>query len=63
MQKKKKFLNFSKQSHVAKLLKISNIDGGYRTLSNIAKNGGQEVPHLFISIYLEENTLGKMISN
>ncbi len=48
-------------THVAKMLKVSNVDGGYRTLSNIGKNGGQEVPHLHFHIFGGEK-VGKMIS-
>ena len=48
-------------SHVAKLLIISNVDGGYRTLSNIGNNGGQEVPHLHFHIFGGEK-VGKMVS-
>ena len=48
--------------HVAKLLNVSNIDGGYRALSNIGKNGGQEVPHLHFHIFGGEN-VGKMVSS
>ena len=41
--KEKEITEFFKAiSHVAKLLKISNIESGYRALSNIGKNGGQE---------------------
>ena len=36
-------------------------DGGYRTLSNIANNGGQEVPHLHFHIFGGEK-IGKMVS-
>ena len=53
---------FKAISHVAKLLKISNIEGGYRTISNIAKNGGQEVPHLHFHLFGGEQ-IGKMLSN
>jgi len=48
-------------SHVAKLLKVSNIEGGYRTLSNIGSDGGQEVPHLHFHIFGGEK-VGKMVS-
>ena len=44
------------------LLKVSNVEGGYRALSNIGKNGGQEVPHLHFHIFGGEN-VGKMVSN
>ena len=36
--------------------------GGYRALSNIGKNGGQEVPHLHFHIFGGEN-VGKMVSS
>ena len=53
---------FKALSHVAKILKISNLQGGYRTLSNISINGGQEVPHLHFHIFGGEK-VGKMVSN
>ena len=52
---------FKAISHVAKMLKVSNVDGGYRTLSNIANNGGQEVSHLHFHIFGGEK-IGKMVS-
>ena len=61
--KEKEIIEFFKAiTHVAKLLKVSNIQGGYRTLSNIGKNGGQEVPHLHFHIFGCEK-VGKMVSN
>ena len=45
-----------------KLLKVSNVEGGYRALSNIGKNGGQEVPHLHFHVFGGEN-VGKMVSS
>ena len=47
---------------VAKKLGIS-IDGGkgYRTLTNIGENGGQEVPHLHFHLFGGEK-VGKMVS-
>ena len=42
------------------MLKISNQDGGYRVLSNIGKDGGQEVPHLHYHIFGGEQ-IGKMV--
>ena len=61
--KEREILEFFKAiSHVAKLLKISNIQGGYRTLSNIGKNGGQEVPHLHFHLFGGE-LVGKMVAN
>ena len=52
---------FKAISHVARLLKVSNVEGGYRTLSNIGTNGGQEVPHLHFHIFGGES-VGKMVS-
>ena len=46
-------------SHVANL--IGAKDKGYRILSNIGINGGQEVPHLHFHILAGEK-LGKMVS-
>ena len=44
---------------------ISNLVGakekGYRVLTNIGSNGGQEVPHLHFHIFAGEN-IGKMVS-
>ncbi len=48
-------------THVSKILKVSNVEGGYRVLSNIGKNGGQEVPHLHFHIFGGEK-VGKMVS-
>ncbi|MAJ65706.1 MAG: histidine triad nucleotide-binding protein [Candidatus Pelagibacter sp.] len=46
---------------VANKLGISTEVGqGYRTLSNISKHGGQEVPHLHFHIFGGEN-IGKMV--
>ena len=53
---------FKAISHVASLLGVSNIKGGYRALSNIGKDGGQEVPHLHFHIFGGEK-VGKMVSN
>ena len=47
-------------THIVKLLKISNQESGYRVLSNIGKNGGQEVPHLHYHIFGGE-IIGKMV--
>ena len=33
------------------MLKISSNEEGYRVLSNIGQNGGQEVPHLHYHIF------------
>ena len=47
---------------VAKKLKISVDTGkGYRALSNISEDGGQEVPHLHFHIFAGEK-IGKMVS-
>ena len=46
---------------VAKKLGISVDTGkGYRTLSNISENGGQEVPHLHFHLFGGEK-IGKMV--
>ena len=46
---------------VAKKLKISVDTGkGYRALSNISEDGGQEVPHLHIHLFGGEK-IGKMV--
>ncbi len=59
----KEIIEFLKAvSHVAKLLKVSSIESGYRALTNVGKNGGQEVPHLHFHIFGGEN-VGKMVSN
>ena len=48
---------------VAKKLGISiNNGNGYRTLSNIGSDGGQEVPHLHFQIFGGEK-IGKMVKN
>ena len=60
--KEKEIIEFFKAiTHVAKLLKVSNVEGGYRALSNIGKNGGQEVPHLHFHIFGGEK-IGKMVN-
>ena len=48
---------------VAKKIKISeSVDGGgYRSLVNVGKNGGQEVPHLHFHV-LGGEKIGKMVS-
>ena len=47
---------------VAKKLGISINGGeGYRTITNIGKNGGQEVPHLHFHLFGGEK-IGKMVS-
>ena len=57
----KEILEFNKAILiVAKMLRISSQDRGYRVLSNIGKNGGQEVPHLHYHLFGGE-TVGKMV--
>ena len=57
----KEILEFNKAiSHVVKMLKISNQESGYRLLSNIGEDGGQEVPHLHYHIFGGEK-IGKMV--
>ena len=47
---------------VAKKLKISVDTGkGYRALSNVSEDGGQEVPHLHFHLFGGEK-IGKMVS-
>ena len=48
---------------VAKKIGVSETakGGGYRSLVNVGKNGGQEVPHLHFHIFGGEN-VGKMVS-
>ena len=46
---------------VAKKLRISvDVGKGYRALSNIGEDGGQEVPHLHFHLFGGEN-IGKMV--
>ena len=57
----KEIVEFNKAIiHIVKMLKISNQEGGYRVLSNIGKDGGQEVPHLHYHIFGGEK-IGKMV--
>jgi histidine triad (HIT) family protein len=57
----KEVIEFNKAIiHVVKMLKISNQESGYRVLSNIGKNGGQEVPHLHYHIFGGE-IIGKRV--
>ena len=46
-------------SHVANL--VGSKDMGYRALTNIGSDGGQEVPHLHFHIFAGEK-IGKMVS-
>lgn len=58
----KEIIEFNKAiSLVSKLLNISNEERGYRVLSNIGTDGGQEVPHLHYHIFGGEK-IGKMVS-
>ena len=57
----KEIIEFNKAiTHIVKMLKISNQEEGYRVLSNIGKDGGQEVPHLHYHIFGGEK-IGKMV--
>ena len=56
------FIQNAKEKEIVELFKaVSNVDGGYRTLSNIGNNGGQEVPHLHFHVFGGEK-VGKMVS-
>ena len=56
----KEILEFHKAvSHVSSLLGASA--KGYRVLSNIGSDGGQEVPHLHFHIFAGEK-IGKMVA-
>jgi len=58
----KEILEFNKAIlEVVNILKISNKNNGYRILSNIGSDGGQEVPHLHYHIFGGEK-IGKMVS-
>ena len=46
-------------THVANLM--GSKDKGYRSLTNIGSDGGQEVPHLHFPIFAGEK-IGKMVS-
>ena len=57
----KEIVEFNKAIiHIVKMLKISSQEGGYRVLSNIGKDGGQEVPHFHYHIFGGEK-IGKMV--
>ena len=47
--------------HVVNILKTSNKEGGYRVISNIGEDGGQEVPHLHYHVFGGEK-VGKMVT-
>ena len=56
----KEIVEFNKAiTHVSNLLGAK--EKGYRTLTNIGNDGGQEVPHLHFHIFAGEN-IGKMVS-
>ena len=56
----KEIVEFNKAvTHVANLMNTK--DNGYRALTNIGKDGGQEVPHLHYHIFAGEK-IGKMVS-
>ena len=57
----KEIVEFNKAIlHVVKMLKISSHERGYRVLSNIGKDGRQEVPHFHYHIFGGEQ-IGKMV--
>ena len=57
----KEIIEFNKSiTHIVKMIKISSKEDGYRKLTNIGKNGGQEVPHLHYHIFGGEE-IGKMV--
>ena len=57
----KEIIEFNKSiTHIAKLLKISSSEEGYRVLTNIGQNGGQEVPHFHYHIFGGEK-IGKIV--
>ena len=57
----KEIIQFNKAiTHIVKMFKISSKENGYRVLSNIGKDGGQEVPHLHYHIFGGEK-IGKMV--
>ena len=47
-------------THIVRMLKISNREMGYRVLSNIGRDGGQEVLHFHYHIFGGEK-IGKMV--
>ena len=57
----KEIVEFNKAIiQIVKMLKISNQEDGYRVLSNIGKNGGQEVFHFHYHIFGGKK-IGKMV--
>jgi|TARA_B110000914_G_C15388836_1_gene411440 histidine triad (HIT) family protein len=58
----KEIIEFIKSiTHIVKMLKISSNEKGYRVLTNIGENGGQEVPHLHFHIFGGEE-IGRMVT-
>ena len=58
----KEIVQFNKAiTHIVEMLKISSKEHGYRALSNIGKDGGQEVLHLHYHIFGGEK-IGKMVT-
>ena len=56
----KEIVEFNKAiTHVSNLLGVN--DKGYRTLTNIGNDGGQEVPHFHFHIFAGEK-IGKMVT-
>jgi|TARA_B110000285_G_scaffold224221_1_gene280772 histidine triad (HIT) family protein len=47
-------------THIVEMLKISKKENGYRVLSNIGKDGGQEVSHFHYHIFGGQE-VGKMV--
>jgi len=57
----KEIIEFNKAIiHIARMLKISSHEKGYRVLSNVGFDGGQEVPHLHYHIFGGEK-IGQMV--
>ena len=57
----KEIVEFNKSiTRIVKMLEISSNEKGYRVLSNIGQNGGQEVPHLHYHIFGGEE-IGEMV--
>ena len=57
----KEIIELSKSiTHIVKMLKISSSEEGYRVITNIGKNGGQEVPHFHYHIFGGEK-VGKIV--
>ena len=57
----KEIVEFNKAIiHIVKMLKISNQESGYRVLTNIGKDGGQDVPHFHYHIFGGEQ-IGKIV--